>query len=205
MVLSRSHAHWQIRTIYRSHPFHSLFLEETGLMKFTSQLSRVDDIDIYHWYFPVKTEIAQPFMEGADKRVVCTVNGTIKYHCAIHGDGEGGFRIMLNKERCKKLGLVRGETINVELEKDRSEYGVPMSEELREVLDQNPEADKVFHSLTKGRQRTLIYWSDNVKSSDIKIRRAIVMTDHLVNHSPDLDFKLLNVEMKAANQAAKRL
>jgi hypothetical protein len=29
------------------------------------------------------------------------------------------------------------------------------------------------------------------------------MTDHLVNQNGKTDFKLLNVEMKAANQAAK--
>ena len=172
-------------------------------MKFNSQLNKEDHSDIYHWFFAVDKNIAEQFINGVDRRVVCTVNQTIKYHCAIHGDGTGGYRIMLNRERCKKLGLVRGETISVELEKDQSEYGVPMSEELREVLDQNPEADSIFHSFTKGRQRTLIYWSDNVKSSEIKIRRALVMTDHLVNQKGDIDFKLLNVEMKAANQAAK--
>jgi len=71
------------------------------------------------------------------------------------------------------------------------------------VLDQNSEADTVFHAFTKGKQRTLIYWTNNVKSSDIRIRRALVMTDHLVNQRGNIDFKLLNVEMKTANQAAK--
>lgn len=112
---------------------------------------------------------------------------------------------MLNKQRCKQLGLVRDETISVELEKDRSEYGVPMEEELREVLDQNPEADQIFHSLTKGIQRTLIYWVNNVKSSEIKIRRALVMTDHIVSQNGKPDYKILNEEMKIANQAAKRI
>ena len=109
---------------------------------------------------------------------------------------------MLNKSQCHKL-LVRGEIINIELGKDRSEYGVPIGDELREVLDQNPDADKIFHALTRGRQRTLIYWTNNVKSTDIKIRRSLVMTDHLVHQNGNTDCKLLNVEMKAANQAAK--
>ncbi|MGB0916137.1 MAG: YdeI/OmpD-associated family protein [Flavobacteriales bacterium] len=172
-------------------------------MKFTSKLAKEEGSDIYHWFFPVENKIAEQFIEGPDRRVICTVNETVKYHCAIHGGGQGEFRIMLNRERCKKLGLVRGETLNVELEKDRSEYGVPIGDELREVLDQNPDADKIFHSFTKGKQRTLIYWTNNVKSSDIRIRRALVMTDHLVNQQGELDYKLLNVEMKAANQAAK--
>lgn len=173
-------------------------------MKFTSQLDKADNSDIYHWFFSVPTEIAETLIDGVDRRVITKVNGVVKYHCAIHADGTGGYRIMLNRERCKKLGLVRGETINVELKKDTSEYGVPIGEELREVLDQNPEADKIFHSFTKGKQRTLIYWTNNVKSPDIRIRRALVMTDHLVNQQGKVDFKRLNVEMKAANQAAKR-
>jgi hypothetical protein len=32
----------------------------------------------------------------------------------------------------------------------------------------------------------------------------MVMTDHLVNQGGNPDFKLMNVEMKEANQAAKR-
>ena len=174
-------------------------------MKFTSKLDKDDNSDIYHWFFAVEKEIAQTLINGTDRRVVCKVNDTVKYHCAIHADGIGGYRIMLNQTRCKKFGLVRGEAINVELEKDLSEYGVPIGEELREVLDQNLEADRLFHSLTRGRQRTLIYWTNNVKSSDIKIRRALVMTDHLVNQRGKPDFKLMNVEMKAANQSAKQL
>lgn len=173
-------------------------------MKFQSQLNKDDNSDLYHWYFPVSTEIAEQFIDSNNRRVVCKVNGEVKYHCAIHGDGMGGYRIMLNRERCKKLGLVRGETLHVELEKDNSEYGMEMSEELREVLDQHPEADRIFHDFTKGMQRTLIYWVDNVKSSEIKIRRAIVMTDHIVTQNGKPDYKLLNIEIKEANQAAKR-
>ena len=144
-------------------------------------------------------------IDGRDKRVICTVNGKITYHCAIHGDGEGGYMIMLNRERCKKLGLVRGESFDVSVVKDRSEYGVPMSEELREVLDQFPMADELFHKLTKGKQRTLIYWVQTVKSSEIRIRRSLVMAEHLEQQGGEIDYKLLNVQMKEANQAAKRV
>jgi len=172
-------------------------------MKFTAQLNKEEDSDIYHWFFAVPDQIAKSFIEDKNRRVVCLVNEMVKYHCAIHSFGDSGYRIMLNRQRCKKLGLVRGETIRIQLQKDRSEYGVPMSEELREVLDQNLESDTIFHSFTKGKQRTLIYWTDNVKSSEIKIRRAIVMTNHLVKEKGIIDFKLLNVEIKTANQAAK--
>lgn len=173
-------------------------------MKFQTKLEKENYHDIYHTFFYVPDDVVYQLTDGTNRRVVCTVNGEVKYHCAIHGDGTGKHRIMLNQQRCKQLRLLRGDVIDVELQKDTSEYGVEMSEELREVLDQNADADRIFHEFTKGMQRTLIYWVDNVKSSEIKIRRALVMTDHIVNQNGKPDYKLLNVEMKAANQAAKR-
>ncbi len=171
-------------------------------MEFSSILEKGDS-DIYHWFFSVPTDIGNQYVDGRNRRVICTVNGKEKYHCAIHGNGQGGYIIMLNRQRCKKLGLIRGQSFIVALEKDTSEYGVPMSEELREVLDQMPEADELFHKMTKGRQRTLIYWVQNVKSSEIKIRRALVMATHIESLNGEPDFKLLNQQIKEANQAAK--
>lgn len=173
-------------------------------MKFRSKLEKENYHNIYHTFFYVPDNVVSSVLNDTNKRVVCTVNGKLKYHCAIHGDGTGHYRIMLNQQRVKELELMSGETIEVELEKDTSEYGVEMSEELREVLDQNPDADRIFHALTKGMQRTLIYWVDNVKSSEIKIRRALVMTDHIINQNGKPDYKQLNAEIKDANQAAKR-
>ncbi|MFT4544277.1 MAG: hypothetical protein ACI9CU_002343 [Polaribacter sp.] len=65
-------------------------------MKFTSQLSKEDGSDIYHWFFLIENEIAEMFIEGVDRRVVCTVNSQVTYRCAIHANGASGYRIMLN-------------------------------------------------------------------------------------------------------------
>ena len=173
-------------------------------MDFTSTLDKKGDSGIYHWFFSVPNNVASAFIDGKDRRVICTVNGTEKYHCAIHGDGNEGFMIMLNRQRCNRLGLVKGESIEVQLVKDTTEYGIPMCDELREVLDQMPQADDIFHGYTKGKQRTLIYWVQTVKKSEIRIRRSLVMATHLEQHGGDLDYKLLNSEMKEANMAAKR-
>lgn len=169
---------------------------------FNTQLERVSS-DLFHYFFRVPDEVAEKFISKEDRRVVCVAEGKIKFHCAILSDGAGGKIVTFNQERVKKLGLRTGEVFNVEMEKDASEYGMPISEELLEVLDQDPLANELFHGFTKGKQRTLIYWSDNVKSSEIKIRRALVMANHLVQNKGELDFKQLNVEMKEANQQAK--
>ena len=79
-----------------------------------------------------------------------------------------------------------------------------MSDELSEVLLQEQEGSALFEGLTPGKQRTLIHWSDNVKNPEIRIRRALVMVRHLINQLGEVDFKLLNQEMKEENQKAKK-
>jgi hypothetical protein len=160
--------------------------------------------DLWEYVFRVENSIAQQFITGDERRVVCTVNGKVRYHAALLHDGLGGFMVLVNQSRRKQLGLHAGDRLTVTLEKDTSEYGMPMSDELREVLDQDSEADALFHRLTPGKQRTLIYWTDNVKNPDIRIRRALVMTAHLVAQRGTVDFKQMNEELKAANRAARR-
>lgn len=160
--------------------------------------------ELWEYVFRVDKSIAEQFITDDDRRVVCTVNGKVRYHAALLHDGMGGFMVLVNQARRKKLGLHTGDRITVVLEKDTSEYGMPMSDELREVLDQDSGADALFHGLTSGKQRTLIYWTDNVKSPDIRIRRAMVMCSHLNARQGVIDFKELNEELKAANRAARR-
>ena len=65
------------------------------------------------------------------------------------------------------------------LEADKSKYGAPMPEELAEVLNQDPEGKRMFHALTGGKQRSLIYWVASVKDVDKRIQLALVMMKHL--------------------------
>ncbi len=169
---------------------------------FQSVLEKVDS-DLWQFFFRVDREMAERFIPGENRRVICTVNGKVRYHAALLHDGNSGFIILLNQSRRKQLHLQTGDRLEVQLEKDTSDYGMPMCEELREVLGQDPDADTLFHRLTPGKQRTLIYWTGNVKNPDIRIRRAMVMTAHLLHRNGDIDFKALNAELKTANQAAK--
>lgn len=74
-----------------------------------------------------------------------------------------------------------------------------MSSEFLEVLSQYEEANEFFELLTPGKKRTLIYWVDFVKNYEIKIRRAIVLCQHLKDQNGIADFKKMNMEMKTAN------
>ncbi len=160
--------------------------------------------ELWENIFRVENGIAEQFIVGDDKRVICTVNGQVRYHAALLHDGLGGYMMLLNQARRKQLGVRAGDLLTIQLEKDTSEYGMPMSDELREVLDQDSDADILFHRLTPGKQRTLIHWTSNVKNPDIRIRRALVMAAHLTARQGIIDFKELNEELKEANRAARR-
>jgi hypothetical protein len=152
---------------------------------------------------PIPNSIAEKLIEGKDRRVICHISGIRPFHCAILPDGEGSWFILLNKARKKALGVRNGDEIAIQLEKDRSEYGMEMPVELREVLDQDEYADKLFHELTPGRMRNIIHSVASVKSSDIKIRRAFVYAEHLKKNKGKIEYKALSQEMKEANRQAR--
>src|SRR5687767_18280 len=110
------------------------------------------------WHFllvPGETAAKLGF-EGKFKRVVCSINGSEGFQCALMPWGEI-FYIIVNKTKRDNLGILAGDMVSVELTRDDSKYGLPMPEEFREVLDQDPEGDRLFHALTEGKQRSLLY------------------------------------------------
>lgn len=173
-------------------------------MKLAVRIERADSSLMWYYFIRIEETVAKQFIVGDNRRVLCRFSDKIMSHSALMPSGNGGYYITVNQRVRAKLGLVAGQVLNIELEKDHSEYGMPMSDELREVLDQFEDGSIYFHKLTPGKQRTLIYWCDNVKRSDIKIRRAVVMVKHLIGQQGHIDFKMLNEEMKAANREANR-
>jgi uncharacterized protein YdeI (YjbR/CyaY-like superfamily) len=90
--------------------------------------------------------------------------------------------------------------VELMLEKDHSEYGMPVPEELIEFWEQDPEGAEHFHALTKGRQRSLIHWVNTVKSSNKRIQRSYVMMEHLKRNGGVLDFRAMLDLLKEENR-----
>ena len=131
---------------------------------------------------------------------MCTLNEQVTFPWALMGDGAGDYFINTNQEIRKKLGLDIGSTIRYSLEKDKSTYGMPMPEELGEILDMDEDANRYFHALTLGKQRNLIFLVAKPKGSETRLRKAIVITEFLKDNNGKLDFKALNEAFKLANQ-----
>jgi len=150
------------------------------------------------WHFleiPAKT--AERFeKKNGSRRVVCTINDKLSFQCALLPWNDI-FTIIVNKEKRDKLGIVAGYKVDVLLEQDESKYGLPMPEEFREVLNQDPEGDKLFHSLTAGKQRSVLYFVGKVKDIDKRIHTALIFIEHLKKNDGKIIGDQLQEELKS--------
>jgi hypothetical protein len=131
-----------------------------------------------HYIMLDKKSIAT-LTKADNKRAICKLNNEVEFHCALMPKKEGGHFINIGQTICKKLKIKEGSKVIATFEVDKTEYQFEMPEELKEVLDTDFEADKIFHSLTEGNQRGLIYLISQVKSSDKKIERALKIVEKI--------------------------
>lgn len=162
---------------------------------FTAVLEKLDS-NLWSYHILVPDLAANVFTATGQRRVVCTLNERETFQCALMPKGDGTFFINVNKKLRDKLGLKLGTPVNVSLVEDESEYGLPMPEELAELLKLDEEGNKLFHALTPGKQRTLLYIIAHPKNSDARISRAIVTLEHLKTNGGKINYKLLGVKMK---------
>jgi Domain of unknown function (DUF1905)/Bacteriocin-protection, YdeI or OmpD-Associated len=162
---------------------------------FTSVVGKFDS-NLWYYHVPVTTTHAKPFINGEDRRVVVTINQTETFQAALMPDGKGHFFINLNKQIRTRLKLREGDEVRVQLDKDTSEYGLPIPEEFEELLQQDEEGGAFFHALTPGKQRTLLYLIAKPKSADLRIRNGLGVLEHLKRTNGVIHYKQLMVTIK---------
>ncbi len=164
---------------------------------FTTQLLHFEDSNLWGYYLPVPLDIAFGFKEAKIKRLICHIPQlNHQMPCAIMPRGEDRYFIMFNKETVKKFKLFEGVSLEITLSEDTSEFGMPLCEELEVLLIEDKDFDYYFRKLLPGKQRNIIYYVGKPKSSDLRIRTAIVFANHLKSRGGDLDFKILHQELK---------
>jgi bifunctional DNA-binding transcriptional regulator/antitoxin component of YhaV-PrlF toxin-antitoxin module len=165
------------------------------VQQLTTVLARPDNSSGWHFLW-IKPSVADKLgFTGKSRRVVCTLNDKHKFQCALLPSG-GSFYIIVNKKIREKLGISAGSKVKVELIKDESKYGLPMPKEFREVLKQDPEGNKLFHKLTAGKQRSILYWLNKIKDIDKRIHTAFILLDHLKNNDGKIVYERLTAELK---------
>lgn len=168
------------------------------MFEFKTQLQDFYNSPLWGLHINVPEEIALQLVDAYSRRVVCKINGNFELHAALMPN-KGNWFILLNQQNTKKWKLHLGDTIHVKLQKDTSEYGIPMPEELQIALDQEEGAFGYFETLTPGKQRTLIYIVSKVKNTDSRIKKGLAIAFHLAETKGKLDFKRLNETIKHYN------
>lgn len=79
----------------------------------------------------------------------------------------------------KIAGCQFGDRIKIQFTEDASRYGMPMPEELEEVLRQDEYGSMRFDKLTPGKKRNIIHFVNSVKSSSLRIERALKLINNL--------------------------
>jgi len=170
-------------------------------MQFKS-IIQVFQNDVYGYHIPVPDDVSEHFSQYDDKRVLYTLNASITRPGGIMKSAAYHY-LLLNKQVVRQLKLHQGAEVTVDIEKDTSEYGMPLPEELQVVMDQDDSGREYFDQLTPGKQRNLIYVVAKVKNPDKRINKALAIMEHLNEEKGVIDFKKLNETIKKYNNRDK--
>ncbi len=155
---------------------------------------------IYYSGIVVPEHVVQKIKALENKRFIIYINEEISYPGTPIPVEKGTYIILVNKTRAKKLHLTFGDEVSVIMRPDESKYGMPLPDEFKEVLDENPEGKLLFEGLTPGKIRNLIHLVAKVKNPDKRIEKAVIILEHLRANNGKLDNKMLNQAFKEYRQ-----
>ncbi len=147
-------------------------------IQFNTKISKLEHLVGMH-YLEIPQKIVKKLGRKFAIRLLCTVNNSLTFQCGLVALGDGNGYISVIAKRMKQLGIKFGSKVSVELKKDDSKYGMPIPEELAELLAQDKEGVKRFKLLPPGKQRYIIYYVSMVKSTQLRIDRAILLIENL--------------------------
>ena len=116
---------------------------------------------------------------GLNTRLICTANETLSWQCGMVAHGNGNAYILIAAPKLKKLKLKVGDTVHISLKPDTSEFGVDVPAEFAEMLLQDEEGNRRFQNLAPGKQRYILTYINNIKSSQLRIERAVRIIENV--------------------------
>ena len=145
---------------------------------FVTRIYRLEHLVGMH-YLEIPAQVIEQLGGKLNVRLLCTVNQSLTFQCGMVALGNGNAYISINAKRMKQIGVKFGDEVSVSLEKDKSEYGMDVPEELSALLEQDEEGKRRFDMLPPGKQRYIIYYVSQVKRSQLRIDRAILLISNL--------------------------
>lgn len=128
--------------------------------------------------------------KAPDKRILAIFNQDYEQYCAMLPKGDMHY-ILVSKQALKKMNAQRGDQVTVELKTQDLKYGVPICEELEQILAYDDQASLLFHGLTPGMQRSLILMIGKYKNIQLRIDRSLILMEHIKLRHGKIDNKIL--------------
>lgn len=163
---------------------------------FKAVISKYDN-SLWAFHVKVPDDIYQLFADTKIKRVLMQIDDSEKLHAGFMPEGNGKYFLMLSKDVMKKLHLAIDQNVTVTIEEDTTKYGMPIAEEMKELLELDPDGEVLFHKLSPGKIRSLLYTVNKFKSSDKRIEKSVIILEHLKANGGNLDWKALNQAFKS--------
>jgi len=149
-------------------------------MKPVSFKTHIDKLSYLNtFYLEIPANVVKKIGGIGKMRLLCEVNKKITFQCGLMSLPEGKAYISINSKRMKQLGVEQGDTVDISLTEDKSEFGVDVPEELVELFKQDPEGKKRFDQLKPGMQRYILNYVAIVKSPQLRVDRAFMLISNL--------------------------
>ncbi|MFT4032012.1 MAG: YdeI/OmpD-associated family protein [Siphonobacter sp.] len=151
-------------------------------VSFMTTIDRLDHLINTH-YLLISQQIVQE-VGGLNTRLLCTVNEVLSWQCGLTPLKDGQAYVTITSQRMQKLQVKLGDQVSVMLTEDTTEYGLDMPEELQVALDQDPISHERYKKLVGGKQRFIIRYVLEVKNSQLRVDRALLILRNLKSMAP---------------------
>ncbi|WP_343636804.1 YdeI/OmpD-associated family protein [Fluviicola sp.] len=153
------------------------------MIEFETDIKALDYLN--YWFVEITPDILAQLPGRKEKgdfnqRLLVTLDSKVRWQAGILALGEGSGLITVQKDRLKKLGKTLGDFVTVQLEKDESEFGVPLPEEIKEYWIQVPESKDRFDALTPGMKRYILNHISTAKSIEKRLERTHSLMTNLL-------------------------
>lgn len=130
-------------------------------------------------YLELPNAAAEEMRATGYKRWVCTIQDALTWHCGLLPTGEGTWFVVLSKAKMKAVEAHVGDWLNVDMVPDTSKYGMPLPEDLADILADDTEFERRFDAMLPGKRRNAIHQIASAKTPETAAKRIIKLMEQL--------------------------
>ena len=130
-------------------------------------------------YLELPNAAAEEMRATGHKRWVCTIQDALTWHCGLLPTGEGTWFVVLSKAKMEAVEAHVGDWLNVDMVPDTSKYGMPLPEDLAELLADDPVFERKFDAMLPGKRRNAIHQIASAKTPETAAKRIIKLMQQL--------------------------